>query len=83
MAKLAGISLRSVQRIWDAHQLQRRIGCAASVERSRDPRFAETMADVVGHSTSIRLPRRVVLRRSTRQARSRRLTALSLVAAQA
>ena len=46
MAKLAGISLRSVQRIWDAHQLQpHRV---RSFKRSRDPRFAETMADVVG-----------------------------------
>jgi transposase len=46
MAKLAGISLRSVQRIWDAHQLQpHRV---RRFKRSRDPRFAETMADVVG-----------------------------------
>ena len=46
MAKLAGISLRSVQRIWDAHQLQpHRV---RSFKRSRDPRFAEKMADVVG-----------------------------------
>ena len=35
MAKVAGISLRSVQRIWDAHQLQpHRLG---SFKRSRDP----------------------------------------------
>jgi len=46
MAKIAGISLRSVQRIWDAHQLQpHRL---RSFKRSRDPRFAEKMADVVG-----------------------------------
>ena len=46
MAKIAGISLRSVQRIWDAHQLQpHRV---RSFKRSRDPRFAEKMADVVG-----------------------------------
>jgi transposase len=46
MAKVAGISLRSVQRIWDAHQLQpHRV---RSFRRSRDPRFAEKMADVVG-----------------------------------
>ena len=46
MAKVAGISLRSVQRIWDAHQLQpHRV---RSFKRSRDPRFAEKMADVVG-----------------------------------
>jgi transposase len=46
MAKIAGISLRSVQRIWDGHQLQpHRV---RSFKRSRDPRFAEKMADVVG-----------------------------------
>jgi transposase len=46
MAKVAGISLRSVQRIWDAHQLQpHRV---RSFKRSRDPQFAEKMADVVG-----------------------------------
>ena len=46
MAKVAGISLSSVQRIWDAHQLQpHRV---RSFKRSRDPRFAEKMADVVG-----------------------------------
>jgi transposase len=41
MAKVAGISLRSVQRLWQAHRLR-------SFMRSRDPRFAEKMADVVG-----------------------------------
>jgi transposase len=41
MAKVAGISLRSVQRIWQAHRLR-------SFMRSRDPRFAEKMPDVVG-----------------------------------
>jgi hypothetical protein len=46
MAKAAGISLRSVQRIWQAHQLQpHRV---RSFERSRDPRSAEKMADIVG-----------------------------------
>src|ERR1700746_1360945 len=46
MAKVAGISLRSVQRIWDAYQLQpHRV---RSFKRSRDPRFAEKMADIVG-----------------------------------
>jgi transposase len=46
MAKVAGISLRSVQRIWDAHQLQpHRV---RSFKRSRDPRFTEKMADIVG-----------------------------------
>jgi transposase len=46
MAKEAGISLRSVQRIWQAHQLQpHRI---RSFKRSSDPQFAEKMADIVG-----------------------------------
>jgi transposase len=46
MAKVAGISLRSVQRIWDAHQLQpHRV---RSFKRSNDPRFAEKLADIVG-----------------------------------
>ena len=46
MAKIAGISLRSVQRIWDAHLLQpHRV---RSFKRSRDQRFAEKMADIVG-----------------------------------
>jgi transposase len=46
MAKAMGISLRSVQRIWEAHQLKpHRV---RSFKRSRDPRFAEKLADVVG-----------------------------------
>ena len=46
MAKIAGISLRSVQLTWDAHQLQpHRV---RSFKRSRDQRFAEEMADIVG-----------------------------------
>jgi transposase len=46
MAKAAGISLRSVQRIWDAHQLQpHRV---RSFKRSRDPRFADKLVDIVG-----------------------------------
>ena len=46
MANATGISLRSVQRIWEAHQLQpHRV---RSFKRSRDPRFAEKMADIVG-----------------------------------
>jgi transposase len=46
MAKAAGISLRSVQRIWEAHQLKPyRV---RTFKRSRDPRFAEKLADVVG-----------------------------------
>ncbi len=46
MAKAVGISLRSVQRIWEAHQLQpHRV---RTFKRSRDPQFAAKMADVVG-----------------------------------
>ena len=46
MAKTAAISLRSVQRIWQAHRLQpHRV---RSFKRSRDPRFAEKLADIVG-----------------------------------
>ncbi|MDE3114801.1 MAG: IS630 family transposase [Pseudomonadota bacterium] len=46
MAKAAGISLRSVQRIWQAHELQpHRI---RSFKRSRDPNFEAKLRDVVG-----------------------------------
>jgi transposase len=46
MAKAAGISLRSVQRIWQAHALQpHRI---RSFKRSRDPEFEAKLCDVVG-----------------------------------
>ena len=46
MAKAIGISLRSVQRIWQVHQLQpHRI---RTFKRSRDPSFAAKLADVVG-----------------------------------
>ncbi len=46
MAKAAGISLRSVQRIWEAHQLQpHRV---RTFKRSRDPEFATKLVDVVG-----------------------------------
>src|SRR6202023_3023746 len=46
MAKAAGLSLRSVQRIWEAHQLKpHRV---RTFKRSRDPRFAEKLADIVG-----------------------------------
>ncbi len=44
MAKAAGISLRSVQRIWEAHQLKpHRL---RTFKRSRDPQFAEKLAEV-------------------------------------
>lgn len=46
MAKAAGISLRSVQRIWAAHDLQpHRV---RTFKRSRDPRFADKLVDIVG-----------------------------------
>jgi transposase len=46
MAKAAGISLRSVQRIWQAHQLQpHRV---RTFKRSRDPPFADKLVDIVG-----------------------------------
>ena len=46
MAKAAGLSLRTVQRIWAAHRLQpHRI---RTFKRSRDPEFTTKLADIVG-----------------------------------
>jgi hypothetical protein len=46
MAKAVGISLRAVQRLWDAHRLQpHRL---RTFKRSNDPKFAEKIEDVVG-----------------------------------
>jgi transposase len=46
MAQAAGISLRSVQRIWAAHDLQpHRV---RTFKRSRDPHFADKLVDIVG-----------------------------------
>lgn len=46
VAKATGISLRSVQRIWQAHQLQpHRV---RTFKRSRDPAFEAKLVDVVG-----------------------------------
>jgi transposase len=46
MAKAAGISLRSVQRIWEAHKLQpHRV---RTFKRSRDPEFVAKMTEIVG-----------------------------------
>ena len=46
MAKAVGVSLRSVQRIWDAHNLQpHRL---RSFKRSNDPAFAGKVEDIVG-----------------------------------
>jgi hypothetical protein len=46
MAFATGLSLRTVQRIWRAHQLQRHR--VRSLRRSRDPRFEEKLVDIVG-----------------------------------
>lgn len=46
MAKAVGVSLRAVQRLWEAHRLQpHRI---RTFKRSSDPKFAEKVEDVVG-----------------------------------
>jgi transposase len=46
MARATGISLSSVQRIWQAHHLQpHRV---RTFKRSRDPRFADKLVDIVG-----------------------------------
>jgi transposase len=46
MAKAVGISLRAVQRIWEAHRLQpHRV---RTFKRSNDPAFAEKVEDIVG-----------------------------------
>ena len=46
MAKAVGLSLRTVQRIWEAHRLQpHRI---RTLKRSTDPAFAEKVEDLVG-----------------------------------
>lgn len=46
MAAATGISLRAVQRIWEAHRLQpHRL---RTFKRSNDPAFAATVEDIVG-----------------------------------
>ena len=46
VAKAVGVSLRTVQRIWEAHRLQpHRL---RTFKMSRDPAFAEKVEDVVG-----------------------------------
>jgi transposase len=46
MARTVGLSLRTVQRIWENHRLQpHRI---RTFKRSRDPAFAEKVEDIVG-----------------------------------
>ena len=46
MAKAQGISKSTVQRIWDDHQLKPHL--VRSFKLSRDPRFVEKLADVIG-----------------------------------
>ena len=48
MAKAMGISLRSVQRIWQAHDL--RPHGLRTFKRSRDLGFAAKLAEIVGRS---------------------------------
>ena len=46
MAKASGLSLRTVQRIWEAHKLQpHRV---RSFKLSNDPKFADKLKEVVG-----------------------------------
>jgi Homeodomain-like domain len=73
MAKATGVSLRSVQRIWQSHQLQpHRI---RAFKHSRDPAFAAKLTDIVG---SMSIPRPMLwCSRLMKRARSRRSTAPS------
>ena len=73
MAKAIGISVGSVQRIWQAHQVQ--LHRIRTFKRSRDPSFAAKLADVVG--LYVDPPAHAVVCRLTRRARSRRSTARS------
>jgi hypothetical protein len=71
MAKASGISLGSVQRIWQAHKLQpHRL---RTFKRSRDPGFAAKLTEIVG-LYSIRRPT-LWCSRSMKRARSKRSTA--------
>jgi hypothetical protein len=73
MAKAAGISLRSVQRIWKAHWLApHRV---RTFKLSKDPQFVPKLRDVVG--LYLPRPRTRLSSRSTRRARYRRSTAPS------
>jgi hypothetical protein len=46
MAKAAGVSVSSVQRIWRAHGLQPH--CIRQFKLSKDPAFVDKLRDVVG-----------------------------------
>jgi transposase len=70
MAEAVGISLRSVQRIWQAHQLQpHRI---RTFKHSRDPSFAAKLVDV---GLYVDPPAHAVALSLDERARSKRLTA--------
>ena len=74
MAKAIGISVGSVQRIWRAHKLQpHRL---RTFKRSRDPRFATKLTDIVG--LYVDPPAHAVVLSLDEKARSRRLTAPNL-----
>jgi transposase-like protein len=60
MAAAVGLSLRTIQRIWEAHRLQpHRL---RTFKRSKDPAFAEKVEDIVGlytykrHGTTTLVP---------------------------
>ena len=46
VAKAVGVSLRAVQRIWEANRLQ--LHRVRTFKTSNDPAFAEKVEDVVG-----------------------------------
>ena len=73
LAKATGVSLRSVQRILEAHQLApHRI---RTFKLSNDAKFADKLRDIVG--LYVDPPAHAVSSRSTRRARFRLLTAPS------
>ena len=72
-AKAAGVSLRSVQRILEAHQLApHRI---RTFKLSNDPNFADKLQDVIG--LYVDPPAHASCSRSMKRAKSRRSTAPS------
>ena len=73
LAKAARVSLRSVQRILEAHQLApHRI---RTFKLSNDPKFAEKLKDIVGRYVDP--PAHAIVSRSTKRAKSRRSIAPS------
>jgi hypothetical protein len=74
MAKAVGISVSSVQRIWQAHELQpHRV---RRFKLSKDPEFVPKLREIVG--LYVNPPAYATCSRSTRNRRSRRSTAPSL-----